>query len=113
MAPSPGSFRPAFFGQKVVAETTSDYRGGSVAAFLGGYELDLTKADITNGPAIIDVFTIWGGIEIYVPDTWEVIGEVTPIMGGFEMKTSGSDPRKRLIVRGLALMAGIEVKRRS
>lgn len=103
----------AFFGQKKVVETSKDYRGGHIAAILGGYELDLTGADITNGPAVVEVLTIWGGIEIYVPESWEIIGEVTPIMAGFEVKQSGSDSRKQLIIKGLALMAGVEVKRRS
>ncbi len=103
----------AFFGQKKVVEASKDYRGGHVAAILGGYVLDLTGADITNGPAVVEVLAIWGGIEINVPENWEIAGEVIPIMAGFEVKTSGSDPRKQLIIKGLALMAGIEVKRKS
>jgi hypothetical protein len=42
-----------------------------------------------------------------------VVGEVIPVMAGFEVKTSPvAAPQKKLIVRGAALMAGIEVKRR-
>lgn len=103
----------AFFGQKKVAETSKDYRGGHIAAILGGYELDLTAADITQGPAVLETLSIWGAIEIYVPENWEIIGEVTPIMAGFEVKSTGKwDPRKQLVVKGLALMGGIEVKRK-
>ena len=102
----------AVLGEKKVVES-STYRGGRIAAVLGGYFLDLTNADITDGPAVIETLAVCGGIEITVPDNWEVIGQVTPIMAGFELKSTGPwDSRKQLVVKGLALMGGIEVKRR-
>lgn len=101
----------AIFGTANVVETSSDYRGGSAIAFLGGYELDLTGADIRSGPAVVDTFAWWGGVEIFVPDNWEVIGEVVPFMGGFEVHTQpASDPSRRLIVRGVAIMGGTDVR---
>ena len=58
-----------------------EFRGGELTAFMGGCEIDLRQAAI-NGEAVIDVFAMWGGIEIRVPENWTVIGRVTPIMGG-------------------------------
>jgi len=96
-----------------VEVTSRDFTGARVAAFMGGWVLDLTEADIAHGPAVIDAVVMMGGIEIYVPDGWEIIGDVVPIMAGFEIKAAPtSDPTRQLIVRGMALMAGIEVKRR-
>lgn len=101
----------AVLSERRIDVTTSDYRGGSATAFMGTLHLDLSRADITNGPAILDVHTMWGAIEIIVPERWEVVGQVTPFMAGFEVKVRGAaDPSRRLIVRGGALMAGIEVK---
>ena len=100
-------------GVRKVAETSKDYRGGRIAAVMGGVELDLTEADIAQSPAIVECFARWGGIEIFVPDGWDVIGEVVPVMGGFEVRTAAAaDPQKQLIVRGLAFMGGMEIKRR-
>jgi len=80
---------------------------------MGGVELDLTDATMTQSPAVIEAFAMWGGIEISVPETWEVTGEVVPFMGGFEIKVAPvGAPQRRLIVRGTAIMGGIEVKRR-
>ena len=87
------------------------FRGGDLTAILGGCEIDLRQAKI-DGEAIIDVFAMWGGIEIKVPDDWTVIGRVTPIMGGVEDKTRAPQTAtgQRLIVRGFVLMGGVEVK---
>lgn len=104
----------AIFAQKKVEETTRDYRGGNAVAFMGGHTIDLTRADIITSPAVLDVFAWWGSIEIFVPDHWEVVSEVTPFMAGFEMKRpdAAGDPNKRLVIRGAAIMAGIDVKSR-
>ena len=87
------------------------FRGGELTAFMGGCEIDLRQAAI-HGEAVIDVFAMWGGIAITVPDDWRVIGRVTPLMGGFEDKTR--PPRgataHTLVIRGFVLMGGVEVK---
>jgi predicted membrane protein len=104
----------SMFAVRKIVETSQDYRGGNMVALLGGHELDLTGASITNAPAVIDAFAFWGSIEIVVPDDWEIVSEVTPIMAGFEARSgTNADPRKRLIIRGAALMAGIEVRNAS
>ena len=103
----------AVFGVRKIAVTSRQFTGMRIAAFMGGCELDLTDADIAQSPAVIEAFAMWGGIEIYVPDDWEVIGDVIPVMAGFEIKTAPpNNPKRQLIVRGLVTMAGIEVKRR-
>lgn len=87
------------------------FRGGELTAFMGGCEIDLRQAAV-NGEAVIDVFAMWGGIEIRVPENWRVIGRVTPVMGGFDDTTrppQGASAHK-LIVRGVVLMGGVEVK---
>jgi len=88
-----------------------NFRGGELTAFMGGCEIDLRQAAI-SGEAVIDVFAMWGGIEIRVPENWTVIGRVTPIMGGFEDTTraSGDARTHMLTIRGVVLMGGVEVK---
>jgi predicted membrane protein len=87
------------------------FRGGDLTAIMGGCEVDLRHAAI-DGEAIIDVFAMWGGIEIRVPEDWTVIGRVTPLLGGFDDKTrppQGAGAHQ-LIVRGMVIMGGVEVK---
>jgi predicted membrane protein len=90
--------------------TTQHFRGGEVTAFMGGAELDMREASL-EGEAVINVFAALGGITIKVPTDWTVILAGTPIMGGFEEKTGmPKEASKRLVVRGYAVMGGVEVR---
>ena len=79
---------------------------------MGGCEIDLRPSTIAEGPAVIECFALWGGIDLIVPEDWMVTGKVIPLMGGFEdnTKPATGGPRKELIVRGLAIMGGVEVR---
>lgn len=88
-----------------------NFKGGDLTAIMGGCEIDLRQAAI-DGDAVLNVFAMWGGIEIRVPDDWTIVGQVTPVLGGFEDKTRPPQgaAAHRLIVHGMAIMGGIEVK---
>jgi predicted membrane protein len=97
------------FGRKV---TSQAFQRAELTAFLGGGKIDLREAKLAGGEAVIDVFTIMGGFEILVPDTWDVIVEATPLMGGIDDKTRqrAGESAPRLIIRGLVMMGGVEIK---
>ena len=90
---------------------SSSFRRADLLAFMGGCEIDLRKAAI-NGEAVIDIFCMWGGIEIRVPEDWTVVSHLVPIMGGVEDKTRPPQTATahRLTLRGMALMGGVEIK---
>ena len=89
---------------------TRDFRGGEVTAVMGGCSLDMRDASI-SGEAVIHVFAFWGGVTLKVPPDWTVVLQGTPIMGGFDEKTvAPPDNSKRLVVRGYAIMGGVEVR---
>ena len=89
------------------------FRGGELSAVMGGVQLDLDDAKPADGRAVIDVFAVWGGIEIRVPENWRVEVEATPLMGGVESNARlapGVEPVGTLVVRGFVMMGGVEVK---
>lgn len=101
--------------------TAERFRGGEVTALMGGTQIDLRRAAIPPGEeAVIDVFVIMGGGEILVPSSWTVVTSLVPVMGGVDDKRlpplPGSaeglagKPAPRLVLRGLLLMGGIEIK---
>ena len=87
------------------------FRGGELTAVMGGCELDLRHAAI-DGEALVDVFALWGGIEIRVPEDWTVESRITPILGGVDDQTRPpkAASRHRLVLRGFVVMAGVEIK---
>jgi predicted membrane protein len=99
-------------GDRVV--TSQDFRGGEVTAIMGGFQIDLRGAAIAGESATIEIFTLFGGVEIKVPQAWRVVMSGTPILGVFTASTSPirdeSVPVRTLIVRGTAIMGGVEVK---
>jgi predicted membrane protein len=89
-----------------------DFRFGSMTAIMGGCVVDLRQASIASGQAVIDAFALWGGVEIRVPHDWLVVSKGIPLLGGFvDSTTPPTTPTgKVLIIRGLAIMGGVEAK---
>lgn len=88
------------------------FHGADLGAFMGAVVLDLTSSKMEGEEAVIESYALWGGIEIRVPPDWQVTGKVFPLMAAFEDKTRppAGEPAKRLVVRGVVVMGGIEVK---
>jgi hypothetical protein len=92
------------------AVSAREFRGGEGMAIMGGVELDLRSATIGREDAVIDVFVMWGGIDIFVPPGWEVVNRGFAFMGGFEDKSvRPANPQGRLVVTGVAIMGGVEI----
>jgi hypothetical protein len=83
-------------------------------AFMGGIELDMRDADFTEQTVTVHVTAIMGGVEITVPEDATVRVTGVGIMGAFEDSTSeaGTAGGPTIVVSGLALMAGVEIRHR-
>jgi predicted membrane protein len=95
--------------------TSTQFKGGDLGAFCGGWEVDLSKAEMAGSEATIDIFAWWGGGEIRVPEEWNVVVKVLPILGGAGDKThhptqAGGAAAKTLYVTGVVVMGGVEIK---
>ena len=102
----------AFLSGNELQSTSTEFRGGDLSAFMGAVELDLRQAKTAPEGALLDVFAMWGGIEIKVPAGWQVTSQVTPILGGYSDKTQApaGEPGRHLTVRGFVMMGGVEIK---
>jgi len=94
-----------------LVNNSRQFRGGELSAIMGGIEVDLRQASIKD-EAVIEIFALWGGISMKVPQDWTVSVQIAPIMGGVEDKTipPKGEPKKRLIIKGTAIMGGAEIK---
>jgi predicted membrane protein len=93
---------------------TQAFKGGELTAIFGGFEVDLRQAALESGQARIDVFVLFGGGEIRVPEGWEISNRATAIFGALNDNThhgpSTTEGRPCLVVTGLILFGGTEVK---
>lgn len=90
------------------------FKGTDINIIFGGAILDLRKTDIEEGETIIEANVIFGGIEIYVPSSWEIAINTTSILGATEDKRFYTDEKahsnKKLIIKGSCIFGGIEIK---
>lgn len=113
-----------FWGRKrrIVAK---NFIGGEIVTIFGGFDIDLRDADILGNIAEIEVVNIFGGGDIRVPPNWEIVMEAVGIFGGCSDRTLHPDSSnqrpypadgatapqpKRLIVKGVAIFGGLNVK---
>ena len=87
----------------------------NAVAVMGGCDMDLRRAEI-EGPEIeITAVAFWGGVDIIVPEGFDVELRGFSFMGGRNLRlrdvpiVPGSP---RIVVRGFAVMGGIDVKSR-
>lgn len=90
---------------------SKDFKASRITAVCGGVTLDLREATIKK-EATIDLFSLWGGIEIYVPKNVIVKNNTSVILGGVENNTAVDAGRDApvLHVVGDVVMAGVEIK---
>lgn len=90
--------------------SSSDFRGGSITAIMGGVELDLRNATIQT-EAVVNVTAFWGGIVLKIPSDWTVVNNGMAFLGGIEdSSVPGMNASKRLIITGMSIMGGVEIK---
>lgn len=108
----------AIFGGTERRINSQTFNGGRATSIFGGVELDFRDANIDGDEATLELNCIFGGVEIRVPDTWNVHSRSIPVLGGYSDKTrlSAAPPqdqatgkRKTLIVTGTIIFGGVEI----
>jgi hypothetical protein len=92
--------------------TSTPFAGADLSTVMGGVVLDLTGAQMEGDAATVDVLTVMGGIEIFVPRDWNVTTKVVSFMGACvdKRRPTALPATKTLTVRGFAFLGGIDIK---
>jgi len=91
------------------------WRAGSrlnAVAIMGGIDIDLSEAVFDEPELVIKVFTMWGGIDIKIPEGVTVRDHGLGIMGGFDVHEQYTDDPHApvVVVKGVAIMGGVSVR---
>lgn len=102
----------SMFSGAELASHSQSFEGGSVSAVFGAAEVDLRDAHPAPD-AELEVFTAFGGVEVRVPDGWEVNISGLPLFGAWENKTTKEAllaDAPKLKISATVLFGGLEVK---
>jgi predicted membrane protein len=103
----------SIFGAGEHQVSSKTFQSGEMTSIFGGGEIDFSQADIQGEQAVLEATMIFGGGEIRVPRTWNVVIDGVGIFGGYSDKTAHPPhdvPAKKLIIRGIAVFGGLEIK---
>jgi len=93
---------------------SSDFRGGTITVIAGGFDIDLRESAIAGESVSIELFVMMGGVVLRVPEGWKVVVNVSPLLGGADLKARTIAPPdgvvRTLVVNGFILMGGLEIK---
>jgi predicted membrane protein len=101
----------AFGGQERIVSPS--FSNADLTTLFGGIKLDLRNAAITEPPAQIQVSAIFGGVEILVPEDWQVQTNIVSVFGGSDDKRHANQISKEtvdLIISGSVIFGGFEIK---
>jgi len=118
-APAPARRKPVRW---MVAIMGGSHRRGrfravgsiNAIAIMGGDEIDLREAEIQGGELTLNLFSLMGGSNVYIPDSVEVEVSGFSLMGGHEEIGSERPPRPGaplIRIRVYNLMGGASIYR--
>lgn len=95
--------------------SSKNFKGGSIISVFGGGKYDFRQANLGAEKCVLELVNIFGGVSLIVPSDWNVKSEVVGIFGGFSDKRHILDPdsTKTLIVKGVAIFGGGDIKNMS
>lgn len=88
-----------------------EFKGSNLNAIFGGIKLDLRKA-IINEDIVINASSIFGGIDIYIPDNCKVKIKSNSIFGGVSnnKKCNVDENSYTIYINASCMFGGVEIK---
>lgn len=99
----------AAFSDQNIDLNNEDFKGADLTAIFGGLKLDLRKANIDKD-VVINASSIFGGIDILIPNDVNVKVKSTSLFGGVTNKKSNNDNQKTIYINALCMFGGVEIK---
>src|SRR5699024_3640361 len=102
-----------FFSGAEMRSRSDHFQGGTITAVFGGAEIDLRDAIFDSSGAQLEITSVFGGVEIIVPENVHVEIKGIPIFGGWEDVTRRKSNEEALIVlkiHAVAVFGGVEIK---
>lgn len=91
------------------------FQGGSISSVFGGVLLDLRRTELPEGDTYLKVESVFGGVEIYAPEGWNIEIRNESVFGGFADKRPHIggrtyDDGRKLVIKASNVFGGGEIK---
>lgn len=105
----------SIFGGSEKSFNSKNFKGGKITSIFGGSTINFSGSKMAEEGAVLDMFCLFGGNELIIPNDWTVVNESFVIFGGYSDKRSRSatdqnDPKKILKIKGSVVFGGSEIK---
>ncbi len=94
---------------------SKNFKGGRITTLFGGSDIYLFNSKLAEGRNTLDLFIMFGGVDLFVPKDWKIIVNVVSIFGGFDDERKKefipeADDSKVLVIKGFVLFGGGDIK---
>lgn len=93
---------------------SNPFEGAELFVLFGGIEVDARQAVLSPGErAKVELINLFGGVELCIPEGWQVEIHGIPIFGGWKdhtVRSNGGGPAPILEIEAILLFGGLEVK---
>jgi len=105
----------AIFGGENLVSSADPFYGGKILTMYGGSVLDLRKATPAPTGIYLDVLVWMGGVDLVVPQGWQVDFTGKVILGGFDDATqTTADPDNPIVrIGGMIIFGGLRATTKS
>ena len=89
------------------------FKGGTIETTFGGLDLDLRRTSLAEGKTFLYVSTVFGGVEIKMPENWDIEIVSKAVAGGINderLKINDTDHSRKLVIVCKCVFGGITVK---
>lgn len=102
-----------FFSGTELRSRSEHFQGGTISTIFGGAEIDLRDAVFDPSGAQLEITSVFGGVEIKVPENVHVEISGTPVFGGWEDVTRRKNKEGNIIIlkiHAILVFSGVEIK---
>lgn len=100
----------ALFGGQTLNFREKEFLGANFQAIFGGIDCNLTNSLIKD-EIVINTYSIFGGIDLIIPDDIQVIIKSTSIFGGVEdLRKNKKAGQKTIYIKAVSIFGGVDIK---
>jgi len=83
-----------------------------IFGLFSGTDIDLSDAQLTHKTVHIKVYSLFSGVDIYVPENVNVMSKAFCVFGGIDNNTQSTVDRNAptIVIEGFAIFSGIDIK---